>query len=66
MWKVWWKEMTRITLELSGIKAVVENEDSNADLTEMLALVEQALKGVGFCFDGHLDLTEDEKGKMDD
>ena len=51
--------MTKITIELGGIKAVVEDVESNVDLPGAMELIEQALRGVGFVFDGSLELVEE-------
>lgn len=39
--------MTRILIEVDGITCTVEGVDS-VDLTELLVLIEQTIKGVGF------------------
>lgn len=48
--------MTKITIEHEGIKATVEGEA--ASLTDVLILLEQVLKGVGFIFDGNVDIVD--------
>lgn len=39
--------MTRITLEVDGITCIVSGED-HSELTNLLVLIEQAIRGVGF------------------
>lgn len=49
--------MFRITVELEGVKATVEDKDA-VMLDEVLPLLTQALKGVGFHPEGELEFVE--------
>ena len=49
----------KIIIELEGVRAVIEQKDA-VGLDEVLPLIQQALLGVGFHFDGELNITEEE------
>ena len=56
--------MTKITIEIEEQRVTVE---SNAvSLPEVLQMMENALKGVGFYFDGHLELIDDKYADEDE
>lgn len=48
----------KIIIEIDGCKCEVESNGEN--LSDAIQLFEQALRGVGFCFDGKLDILDDE------
>lgn len=48
----------RITIEIDQVKAEIV-QDNVVTLTEALSLIGQALRGVGFYFDGELDIVDE-------
>lgn len=47
----------RITIEVDGVTASVESDEFTA-LDEALVLIAQALRGVGYHFDGMLEVAD--------
>lgn len=56
------KEYTKAKIEIEGAYVEIKlSHNCDVTLEEMLNLLEYALKGVGFCFKGELDIVNDEK-----
>ncbi len=51
--------MFKVTLETEHEKCTVEIQDEGVNRDEALRLIEQALYGVGYRFDGILDFIEE-------
>lgn len=49
----------KATVEHEGTVVIIE--DGGGNLTTLLEMIEQAILGCGFKFDGHLDFVEDDQ-----
>lgn len=49
---------TKAVVSYNGIEVSLSIEDNNLD--EVLQQLEQVLRGVGYLFDGHLEIVKDE------
>ena len=54
------QDMKKITLKTYGKSVFAEFPDAT-DLDEVLYTVAGLIKALGYCFNGHLDIVEDEK-----
>ena len=51
-------KMTKITIITQHNTITIKHKDGELNLDDMLSLVEDALLGLGYRFEGHLDFVE--------